>query len=711
MMVPNREENVTGRRHAQTDAPFLSVQEPMESDIKSRDRRPVGLAPKWAMLMPIIAGVLTLAILLPMARVRVDFRHDGLVLKPAIDVFDGRSLYRDTFSHYGPLTTYLHTGFMEVFGRRLLALRVGTVLAYGVTAAILVATWRRFLPAPLVMFGFALWIGVVQYVSPEYHLPIVPWSSIYALTFQVLALYALIRATVSERPAAYAVLAGLATALTFWCRVQVGVVLLMAMAVCLTLHLFRAFSPEHKRSVVGWFLMGTCATHLAFVIGLSFTGSLSGWFEQNILWPQRLVRYTIDHYAKTAGARSPLVARVTRITVELFNNDDIARSIQTRVKRVFKVDVAAARPILFAQVFLALAAVWALARSPRLVAGVAGRPLRWGDARVLTLAAVLVGIVWVFVDKFPAASWAYIVPVGALALTLVALWEFLFVGSERSKAQAGDVKWMVLVSGIVAMSSWAQYLPLSEPAHQSWAIGPMIGVFAFFVLRLGRGRLRLVTTLLFIAVAPLLFVRVYDLYRLANAPYRMLGPGTLVSGMLVPEEQSEQWESLLGAINNYEKTHGKVAILNETMEGLFASLGSDQSQPTPFFVNWYGMPLPSNFEELRGRFISEHRPLIFTESDFVEHRNQRCLTAESAAELYGYVIERVFVSPLFGREYLVVPEGPGKPWRKRAFYLLKPGPMEDRMSAAGGAARSIANHPSGFLDANSLHAWTPTFAP
>jgi hypothetical protein len=628
------------------------------------------------MLMPAIAGGVTLALLLPLARVRVDPNHDGVVLKPSIDVLEGRTLYRDSFSQYGPLSTYLQVGFMEMLGRSLLALRVGTVFFYGATAAILVAIWRRFLPLPLVTFSLLLWLGIVLYPSLNFHVPLIPSSSVYALMFQVLALYAVVRATTSERPAAFAALGGVATALTFWCRFPVGLLLLMAMAVCLALHLVRAISPEHKRSVLAWFLTGTCATHLAFVGVLSVTGSLSGWYEQHIRWPTTWARYVDDHFAKTAVAGNPVVVKATKLTADLLNTDYIARSIQTRVKRVFKVEVSTTSPVLLAQVLLALAVFWAVARSPKLGAGAIERPLTWRNARLSMLAAVvLAGLVWVFVDKLPAASWAYLVPVGALALTVVALCEFLFAGSGRSEELAGNAEWIVLVSGIVAMSSWLQYYPVSEPVHQSYAIGPLMGVFAFFVLRLGRGRLRLVMTLLTLAVAPLVISRAHDLYRMARMPYKMLGPGTLLSGMLIPEEQSEQWESLLGAINQYqyEQTHGRVAILNETLDGLFAALGSDQSQPTPFFVNWPGLPLPPDFEERRDRFIRERRPLIFAESDFVEHRNKLGLTVETAVEKYGYAIEGVFVSPLFGREMKVFPEAPGKPWRKVAFYLLKPG--------------------------------------
>ena len=58
----------------------------------------------------LVAGLLAvvLAVLLwPMASLGVDPHHDGIMLKPALDVLSGQVLFRDTFTQYGALTTYL----------------------------------------------------------------------------------------------------------------------------------------------------------------------------------------------------------------------------------------------------------------------------------------------------------------------------------------------------------------------------------------------------------------------------------------------------------------------------------------------------------------------------------------------------------------------------------------------------------------------------
>ncbi|MCS6273708.1 MAG: hypothetical protein H2169_05070, partial [Opitutus sp.] len=55
-----------------------------------------------AALIALVAGL----IFYPFAAIGVDSHHDGIMLKPAMDVLSGQVLFRDTFSQYGPLTTY-----------------------------------------------------------------------------------------------------------------------------------------------------------------------------------------------------------------------------------------------------------------------------------------------------------------------------------------------------------------------------------------------------------------------------------------------------------------------------------------------------------------------------------------------------------------------------------------------------------------------------
>src|SRR3954468_13220014 len=91
-----------------------------------------------------IAGGLALLLwcwLIPFARIGVDPHHDGIMLKPALDVLAGQTLFRDTFMQYGALTCYLQVVALWI-QPTLLCLKLMTAAAYVATLLVLYATWR-----------------------------------------------------------------------------------------------------------------------------------------------------------------------------------------------------------------------------------------------------------------------------------------------------------------------------------------------------------------------------------------------------------------------------------------------------------------------------------------------------------------------------------------------------------------------------------------
>jgi hypothetical protein len=54
-----------------------------------------------------LAFIITVLGFAPFARLEIDGCHDGVMLKPAMDVLSGQVLFRDSMTIYGPLDTYL----------------------------------------------------------------------------------------------------------------------------------------------------------------------------------------------------------------------------------------------------------------------------------------------------------------------------------------------------------------------------------------------------------------------------------------------------------------------------------------------------------------------------------------------------------------------------------------------------------------------------
>lgn len=119
----------------------------------------------------------------------VDPHHDGAIFKPALDVSMGVMLYRDTFSQYGALFTLLTAAGLKIFGPYLLVLRLMAAFFYGLVAVMLWLLGERLLPRWLTSLVVLLWIGVAGYIGGWF----LAWSSIYALFFQLAAVYFLLR--------------------------------------------------------------------------------------------------------------------------------------------------------------------------------------------------------------------------------------------------------------------------------------------------------------------------------------------------------------------------------------------------------------------------------------------------------------------------------------------------------------------------------------
>ena len=105
-----------------------------------------------------IGGLLAagfMAVLLPFARLVVDLHHDGIMLKPALDVLSGQTLFRDTFMQYGALSCYLQALALWLHPT-LLALKLQAVAAYGVSLFFLYGAWRQILPRSLAILSCGL---------------------------------------------------------------------------------------------------------------------------------------------------------------------------------------------------------------------------------------------------------------------------------------------------------------------------------------------------------------------------------------------------------------------------------------------------------------------------------------------------------------------------------------------------------------------------
>jgi len=229
--------------------------------------------------LPIYAFVLTLAFAGFFSMLEVDTFHDGILLKPALDVAKGKILFKDTFTQYGALTTFIQTLGIKIFGPYLISLRLTAALFYAASAVALWKIWLRFLSLFATGVTFLIWL----LLSPYYILLFHPWSSIYALFFQSLSLIFLLRFFDTQKKS-FLIAAGVGAALTFWCRQPVGVLLFAAII------FFWVFLALIRRQSRKYVLLYSLLTLFGFILGslpfffyLIRYNAILDWWKQSIV--------------------------------------------------------------------------------------------------------------------------------------------------------------------------------------------------------------------------------------------------------------------------------------------------------------------------------------------------------------------------------------------------------------------------------------------
>ncbi len=207
----------------------------------------------------------------------IDVLHDGVMFKAAADVAEGATLFRDTFTIYGPLTVYIQASAILLFGKKLIVLRHATALFYGLTAPLLLRLWRPFLGATVAVLAVLVW----ALTAPMLVWTLVPWASVYALFFQALS-GTLLLGAVGRGSDRGLVLAGFVASLTFLCRQPVGIVTSIALGFFLVVHghgTRRGLAPLLR--FIGGHVIGVVP---AFGF-LAAEGALTDWWIQNIKTP------------------------------------------------------------------------------------------------------------------------------------------------------------------------------------------------------------------------------------------------------------------------------------------------------------------------------------------------------------------------------------------------------------------------------------------
>ncbi|KKT58077.1 MAG: hypothetical protein UX91_C0007G0015 [Candidatus Amesbacteria bacterium GW2011_GWB1_47_19] len=189
----------------------------------------------------------------------IDANHDGVIFKPALDVANGKVLFRDVFSHYGAMTSYLHAGALYVFGKKLIVIKLVTAIAYALAGLVMWGICREVMGrrgATLTTLG---WLGLAPYFGQHAF----AWPSAYGALMQTLAVWLVLRKKIGWE-------LGMVAAAAFWFK-QSYLLLPVALAVVLWRH-------EKIKAVV----TGMAGVSVMAMLPIVVSGGLGAWWKQNI---------------------------------------------------------------------------------------------------------------------------------------------------------------------------------------------------------------------------------------------------------------------------------------------------------------------------------------------------------------------------------------------------------------------------------------------
>ena len=519
-------------------------------------------------------GAGLVALLLPTARVGVDFHHDGIMLKPALDVLSGQVLFRDTFMQYGALTCYLQAVALWL-QPTLLSLRFLTVAAYGVSLFFLYASWRMILPRCLAILASGLFILFIPaneagwFVQFPYWL-LLPWSSVLAMMFQSIGLYALLRVIQFDRAKGWGVVLGATCSAVFWCRQPVGMMMFGSLvAIGIALH-WAGWVPAEgaKRSIVIRIGVGFVAVNALFVVNLIASGALPEWWYQNIVWPRKWAFQAVGEIPEALLALCVNPAAGLGLLLLM-----LAVATPASVRRFWP--RAAGR----------FCKVWWL--------GLAG-VLLWQHEHVLA---------WLHLRS---GGWAVFIPV---ILVLQAIRSLCQVFGNAGRVWPTE-NYMVSALAAFALGSLAQYFPLPDPWHVVWALAPGFGLFVFVCWRWVGLPAAVVALALVAMFLPSVFVKVRWARAAFARPLVALEQPAVLRGIRVEPGEARSIGQMATAVEQIMRYRPDIPGVMFGKDAMLLCFMHNRDNPSPYFIRWPRLTDQAD-NELRSRYIARVRPLIF----------------------------------------------------------------------------------------------------
>jgi hypothetical protein len=239
----------------------------------------------WVTLFFLFFGSLLLHHLLVPLGIK-DGSHESVLFKPAVDLVEGKMVYRDSFCQYGPSGVLLEALAISLFGKYLYVVKEEVVLLYALTSIFLWFAWLQIGPRWLATVSVVLWNLLTYHFMHVF----LSWPSSFALFFQSISVCFFL-VGIKQDLRRYLFWSGLATGWVFFSKQNVGAYMLFAQIIGLALigRKKNNLISSGLRSIL-FLCLGFATTLSAFLIWFWSKGALGDWWLQNIVWPREWAR-------------------------------------------------------------------------------------------------------------------------------------------------------------------------------------------------------------------------------------------------------------------------------------------------------------------------------------------------------------------------------------------------------------------------------------
>ena len=513
---------------------------------------------KSRILYPLFIAPTVSTLYLLIGRFGFDPHHQGIMLAAANAQANGLLPFKNYLAMYGPFVSLAQSLGVSLFGPDVISIIIISVLVLSLGFTLLWYLVSSLYGRVAANITLALTIASTPFFRTFY--TILPWNSDFILFFQVLLIhqiFRLIQIGQYKKAQLNEMVVAVLLAMILWSRLTVGILTVLAI---LTSFLVLGMKKELKNIFI-YFIVG----NLLGIIYLVYTGSVNDFIFQYISFPRSIFVNTLGFNGFVLIIKLFVLYLPISLVIFVFLTDS------RRKKSKFPSSVQRVSTLVFALIEISL--LMALGKINLLVGW---QLLHWVIAILFLIGPVLGLLKRVIAREY-------------VGFSLMEKKESAFI--------------------CVALASLAQIFPISDPYHLWWSLVPATGVTIGWVIKGNSfSELKKVCSLGVLIV--LCIFSLFEIESRVNSDWVLAPNIRPVSGLYVSSSQADTLIPLFELASKFQDEAGDKTVLNMCGDGVYASIGRDQSFQSPFFISWPGIEIELDNPRVQA-FIRLKQPIIF----------------------------------------------------------------------------------------------------